>query len=76
MAAAPYDHVLGCIREIERQMHRVDVAQRAAVDAIRARELDKAREWLNDAHSEGEQLLVEARTAILALSAARDREGS
>jgi len=71
----PYDHVLGCITDTERQAHRVLDRAAAAVDAIRAGDLDKARGWLDDAHAEGEALVREAETSLLALSAARDRQG-
>jgi hypothetical protein len=71
----PFAHVIGCIIEAGREKTRIDIALRDAVAAIRAGRLDDARQWLDDVDSLAGSLQREAYTALLALSAARDREG-
>ncbi len=75
MARDPYDHVLGCVSEIERELNRIRVAHDAAVDAIRDGKPEGARQWLDEIDSLTGSLRREVRTSILALAAVRDREG-
>jgi hypothetical protein len=69
-----YAHVLGCIRETEREMHRVDHTLRAAVDAVRDGDLEAARRWLDEVEALADSLRNEVHTAALALVVTRDRD--
>jgi hypothetical protein len=69
----PYAHVIGCISEVEREKTRIEFAMRDAVNAIRSDRLEDARQWLDEVDALARSLAEEARTAVHALAAARER---